>query len=159
MSRRWMWWAALAMVAVGALAVGAARDGGARTESERVDAIASEVRCPTCRGLSAAESDAKTAVAIRAEIRDRLRGGQTSGQIRAYLVSRYGDDALLRPRATGVSALVWVVPVAALVLAAAGVTAMLARGRRARTETSAALTDADRVLVEEAVSRAEREGR
>ena len=127
---RWLRWVALAVVVAAGLTVGAVRDGGPRTEAERVESIASEVRCPTCRGLSAAESDAKAAGAIRAEIRDRLRDGYTPDEIRAYLVSRYGGDALLRPAATGVAGLVWALPVAAFVIAVAGLAVALARWRR-----------------------------
>lgn len=155
--KSWVPWTALAAVVAVGLVIGGAREAGPRTEAERVDAIASEVRCPTCRGLSAAESDAKTAVAIRAEIRDRLRAGQTPDQIRAYLVSRYGDDALLRPPATGVSGVVWALPVAALVVAAAGVGAMLSRGRRAAAAPSAP-SAADRALVDDALAAREPEG-
>ncbi len=149
--RRGLQWIALAVVLGVALSIGAARDNGPRTEAERVEAVASEVRCPTCRGLSAAESDAKAAGAIRREIRDRLRDGQSPDEIRAYLVSRYGEEALLRPSGGGVTALVWAVPAAALVIAGAGVGYVLWRGR-ARA-TAGFVSEADRALVDDALSR------
>jgi len=146
-----MQWVALAVVTGVALSIGVARDDGAHTEAERVDAIASEVRCPTCRGLSAAESDAKAAAAIRAEIRDRLRAGQSPDLIRAYLVSRYGEQALLRPSGRGLTALVWALPATVLVVAIAGLTYALWRWRARGTAGS--LSDADRALVDEALRR------
>jgi cytochrome c-type biogenesis protein CcmH len=85
-----------------------------------VKRLSQEVRCPTCRGLSAAESDAKAAQAVRAEIRSRVAAGQRDEDIRAYLASRYGDDILLRPEGSGASALVWALPVVVVVCGAAG---------------------------------------
>lgn len=148
MNRRWSWLAMAAMVVV-ALAVGAGGDKAPRTEAERVRAVASEVRCPTCRGLSAADSDAKAAQAIRDEIRTRMRAGQGDDAIRSYLVSRYGKDILLRPGGRGVAGLVWVLPVAAAVVALA---ALVAAFRRWRAPAEPApVSPGDRALVAEAL--------
>lgn len=149
MNRRWSW-LAMAAALVAALAVGAGGDKAPRTEAERVRAVASEVRCPTCRGLSAADSDAKAAQAIRDEIRTRLRAGQSAGAIRSYLVSRYGKEILLRPGGRGVAGLVWVLPVAAVVVAVA---ALAAAFRRWRTPAGPApVSPGDRALVAEALA-------
>jgi cytochrome c-type biogenesis protein CcmH len=118
--RRWLPWVALVVVVVVALGVGASGSGGGTSAAARSSRLAKEVRCPTCRGLSAAESDAKAAQAVRAEIRSRVDSGQSDAQIRAYLASRYGDDILLRPRGSGVAGVVWALPVVVLVCGAAG---------------------------------------
>ncbi|MEY2567476.1 MAG: cytochrome c-type biosis protein CcmH [Actinomycetota bacterium] len=118
--RRWLPWLALVVVVVVALAVGASGSTGGTSAAARSSRLAKEVRCPTCRGLSAAESDAKAAQAVRAEIRSRVDSGQSDAQIRAYLASRYGDDILLRPQGSGVAGLVWALPVVVLVCGAAG---------------------------------------
>ncbi|MBW3557471.1 MAG: cytochrome c-type biogenesis protein CcmH [Actinobacteria bacterium] len=148
MSRRWSW-LAMALVLSVALAVGAGGERAPRTETERVRSIASEVRCPTCRGLSAEASDAKAAQAVREEVRARIRQGQSDDAIRAYLVSRYGKDILLKPEARGVAGLVWALPVAGGVLALAGLAAAFRRWRSEAPPVSAA----DRALVEEALGR------
>jgi cytochrome c-type biogenesis protein CcmH len=129
-ARKWLPWLALAVIVVVALAVGASRN-TSDSPAARTTRIAKEVRCPTCRGLSAAESDAKAAEAVRAEIRSRVDQGQSDGEIRAYLASRYGDDILLRPEGTGVTGLVWALPVVALVAGAGGL--VLAFRRWSRT--------------------------
>jgi cytochrome c-type biogenesis protein CcmH len=98
---RRMSWALLAVVLVGALAIGAQGDSGPVTEDQRVERISSVVRCPTCRGLSAAQSDAPSAEAIRDEVRRRVQAGESDGQIKDYLISRYGEDILLRRRRVG----------------------------------------------------------
>ena len=59
----------------------------------------------------------------------RVRAGESDSEIRAYFVSRYGRDILLQPEGTGVAAIVWVLPVAALVCGIAGL-ALYFRRRR-----------------------------
>jgi cytochrome c-type biogenesis protein CcmH len=138
-------WVVMALVLAGALAIGAQRDGGPRTENERVRHIASEIRCPTCRNQSSADSDAAAAKAIRDEIRRRVRAGESDGEIVAFLISRYGGDILLKPEGSGVAALVWAIPVVAVVLALVGL-AVVFRRWRARPGVEVSLED--RALVE-----------
>lgn len=144
-------WVALAFVLGAALLIGGLGDRAPRTESERVRQVASSVRCPTCRGLSAAESDARAAQAVREDIRDRIRAGQSDEEIRAFLVSRYGEDILLKPKASGIAALVWVLPVVVLALGLAGIGFAFRSWRRQRAV--APPTDEDRALVDAALSR------
>ena len=89
--RRWLPWLLLAVVVLVSLAVGASGSDGADSDAARSARLAKQVRCPTCRGLSAAESDAKAAQAVRAEIRSRVEAGESDENIRAYLASRYGQ--------------------------------------------------------------------
>src|SRR5256885_9928989 len=98
-------WLVMALIVAGALFIGAQGRSGPPTENQRVQHIASEIRCPTCRNQSAAESDAAAAKAVRDEIRRRVRAGQSQGQIVAFLVSRYGSDILLKPQGSGVAGL------------------------------------------------------
>ena len=143
MSRR-LTWGLLALVLVGALAVGSRGDSGPPTEDQRVQRISSVIRCPTCRGLSADQSDAPSAEAIRDEVRRRVAEGETDAQIKSYLVSRYGEDILLQPR----SKLVWALPVGGGVAAVGGL-ALLLRRRRARPGGRA--SDEDEALVARAM--------
>ena len=138
-------WVLLIVILGGALIVGSRGDGEPPTAAERSDQIARTVRCPTCRGLSAAESDARAAVAVRDEIRRRVDAGEGDDEIRAYLVSRYGDDILLVPESDGVSAFVWALPVGVLVV---GLGTLSLAFRRWRRELAAAATPEDERLVE-----------
>lgn len=128
--RRRLSWVALGVVAVAALAYGTVDDAPARSAEDRVQALASTIRCPQCRSQSAADSDAPTAGAVRAEISRRIDAGESDADIRRYFASRYGEEILLTPPATGVGALVWVVPVAATIIAAAGLGWAFVRWRR-----------------------------
>jgi len=145
--KRWLPWIALAVVVVTALAVGATRGGGAETAAHRTDRIARGVRCPTCRDLSAAESDAAAAKAVRLAIRRDVDAGRTDAQIRAELASRYGRDILLTPDAGGVAGLVWVLPVAAVIVAIGFLAMAFRRWRPSGRLPSAA----DRELVDHAL--------
>ena len=144
--RRWLPLALLGGLLLAAIAV-AARPEVDRSEEARVERIAREVRCPTCRGLSAAESDAPAATAVKVFIRDRLRQGASDAQVKAELADRFGTSILLRPPASGISGLVWALPVGALVLAGGGLAFAFWRWRAQGLRTA---TDDDVVLVERA---------
>ena len=78
--------------------------------------MAETLKCPTCRSQSVADSEAPSAKAIRAEIARRLEAGESEDEIRDYLVSRFGEEILLTPSSSGVTGLVWVLPVVAVAL-------------------------------------------
>jgi len=127
--RRWGSWVVLLVVIVGALVVGTT-DTGARTDEERIESIASSVRCPTCRGQSVADSDAIAAENVRREIARRVGEGESDDEIRSALAARFGDTIILTPPRSGVAGLVWVLPVAGLVVAVAGLVVAFRRWRR-----------------------------
>jgi cytochrome c-type biogenesis protein CcmH len=139
-----MTWGLLGLVLAGALFVGSQGRSGPPTDDQRVQRISSVVRCPTCRGLSAAQSDAPPAEAIRDEVRRRVEAGETDAQIKDYMVSRYGEDILLQPR----SALVWVLPIVGIAVAVGGLVVVL---RRRRVRPGPKISDADQDLVDRAL--------
>jgi cytochrome c-type biogenesis protein CcmH len=146
--RRAVWWVLIGALALGLLVFATIdRGGGAQDNAERAQSLAEQFACPVCQGQSIAESDVPIAREIRKEIRTRLDQGQTDGQIRDYLVAQYDDKIDLRPRATGVVGLVWIMPVVAFVAALGGLTAVFRRWRR---EELIAATDEDRALVDQA---------
>jgi len=129
MIRRWGSWVLLVLVVVAALVVGTT-DTGPQTEEERIESIASSVRCPTCRGQSVADSDAIAAENVRREIARRVGEGESDDDIRAALAARFGDGIILTPSRSGVTGLVWVLPVAGAVVGAAGLVFAFRRWRR-----------------------------
>jgi len=146
-SRR-LTWGLLGLVLVAALAVGARGESGPPTEDQRVRRITSVVRCPTCRGLSAAQSDAPSAESIRDEVRRRVQAGETDAEVKGYLVSRYGEDILLQPKTEGVGLVVWALPLIGVTVAVGGLVVVL---RRRRVRPGPKVSDADKALVEEAM--------
>jgi cytochrome c-type biogenesis protein CcmH len=145
--KRWPGWALLFVVVVAAMAVGVSRDDGPRTPAERAAALADRVACPVCDGESVAESRNAASENIRTAIRQLVDdGGASDEQILSYLETNYGGQILLVPRATGFDALVWALPVAALVCAVAALTATFLRWRREAAGDHDP-TDEDRALV------------
>lgn len=148
--RLWRWgpWVAIVAAVVVILAIGAERHGHA-TLDERVQTIAGQYRCPSCNGESAADSNTPTSIEIRNLIKTDLQQGKTTGQIRAEMVSDYGPTILESPQKRGLTLLVWVVPVVAVVVAVGGLALAFRRwGRRLRSGGGEP-TDADRRLVAE----------
>lgn len=96
-------------------------------------ALAGELRCPDCAGLSVAESPSRSAAEIRRQIDALLAEGRTPDEVRQHFVDRYGEWILLAPR----SPLPWLVPAALLLLGAGGFAAWL-RGLRATSASAAA---------------------
>ncbi len=120
----------MAVVLVVALAVGSRADASSRSPDERARSLAESIKCPTCRSQSVATSDAPAAEYIRAEIDRRIAAGESDDVIRGYFAGRYGDDILLSPPSSGLAGMVWVLPVAALVIALAGLGWAFVRWRR-----------------------------
>ena len=141
-------WMVLVPVLLVALFFGTFGGRGPRTNADRVNAIASEFKCPTCRSESVETSNAQTSRIIRADIARRVEAGESDDEIRAYLISRYGEEYLLTPQATGASSVVWILPVVVIVAAIAGLAVAFRRWRA--TPSGPELTDADRRLVDAA---------
>jgi cytochrome c-type biogenesis protein CcmH/NrfF len=150
--RRWSWLIIAALVVVALVRAGVS-DGPPRSADERVRDIASTIKCPTCRSQSVAGSDSAAARAIRTEIARRVGDGESADQIRDAVAATYGDDVLLVPSSSGVEGIVWVLPVIALVLGLAGVSAAFARWRRTPDIVASA---ADRALVDQALAEHDR---
>ncbi len=147
---RFVGWAVIGALFVALMAVATFdRDNDAQNNAEREFSLAAQFACPVCDGQSIAESEVPIAREIRKEIRTRLDQGQTDTQIRQYLVGLYGDNIDLKPKASGITGLVWFLPVFAFVLAIAGLVAVF---RRWSNQTRAVATDADRSLVESALA-------
>ena len=136
-SNRWrldLLWAAIVLAAILALAAGsgALGSGRGRTASlyQRALQVAGEYRCPVCQGETAAASDAPQAVEMKSLIQGWLREGRSPAQIRSYLVADYGVSILEKPPASGLGALLWVLPGVAVALGVAGLGFGFSRWRR-----------------------------
>lgn len=100
-------------------------------------AVAKDLRCPTCQGLSIADSPAPMAAGMRKIVEERAASGQSPEQIRDYFVARYSEWILLSPPRRGISLLVWVLPGAALLTGGLLALAMARRGRVENRSTAA----------------------
>jgi cytochrome c-type biogenesis protein CcmH len=96
-------------------------------QEERAREIGREIRCMVCQNQSIDDSNADLARDLRLLVRERLKNGDSDEAVIDYVVSRYGEFVLLKPRLRGETLLLWGAPV---VLALAGATAMLLFARR-----------------------------
>jgi len=76
----------------------------------RYEKIISEVRCLKCQNQTIKDSNAFLAGDLRREIRRLLSEGKTDPEVYAFLVDRYGEFALYRPRMHGVTLWLWLAP-------------------------------------------------
>ena len=76
----------------------------------RYEKLISEVRCLQCQNQSIKDSNVTLAADLRREIARMIEEGQTDAQIADFLVTRYGEFALYRPRTTGKTLVLWLVP-------------------------------------------------
>jgi len=138
--------AAVALLAAVSVAVVVAVQAPEPTSAERADAIARELRCPDCQGLSVADSPTLSAAEIRRQIDEQLAAGASPDEVRARFVARYGEWILLAPS----SPLPWAVPFAVVIFAAAGLLAWLARRRSSQPAAAPPSDEVRRRLHEEA---------
>lgn len=144
-------WTGVVVLVVVALLLGTRTAGETRSLPARADAIASELRCPVCQGLSVKDSDSAAARSIRDDIRARLAAGASDAEVRQAYVDRFGEWILLRPPAEGLGALVWALPAMALVVGAGALTLALRRWRRSHPPAGAG--PGDREVVARALGR------
>jgi cytochrome c-type biogenesis protein CcmH len=143
--KRWPW-VVLLLVIAGAVVVLVARSQPSSAPAARANRLEHELACPVCEGQSVAESNAPESVAIRADIPNRIREGQSDAEIRAAYAHIYGDRILLTPSNSGLGLVAWGLPVGAILLGAAGIGYALWRWSHAPRLAS---TVADEELVRE----------
>jgi len=111
----------------------------------RARAISAQLRCMVCQNQSIDDSNAELAKDLRLLVRERIVDGDTDAQVMNYIVSRYGEFVLLKPRVNARTILLWAAP---LLLAgfASGVLVAVARGTSNRTVV--ALSDEENAELE-----------
>ena len=107
-ARRW------AAIAGAVLCLAAAADPADRLadpgQEARARALFRETRCLVCQGESIDDSDAPLAGDLRRVIRQQISAGRGDGQVRAFLVARYGEFVLFRPPLSWRNAVLWFAP-------------------------------------------------
>jgi cytochrome c-type biogenesis protein CcmH len=87
-------------------------------QEARARALSAELRCLVCQNQSIDDSNAPLAKDLRVLVREQITAGKTDGEVIGYVVARYGEFVLLRPRLTWSTALLWLAPL--LLLGATG---------------------------------------
>ena len=100
--------------------------------AERTHAVAALMRCPSCQGLSVADSHTAASAAMRAKVERLLALGYSEEQVLAYFEASFGEFIRLAPRPEGFNLVVWIAPVFALALGFVLVARRLRSARKAR---------------------------
>jgi cytochrome c-type biogenesis protein CcmH len=95
----------------------------------RARALSQTLRCLVCQNESIDESNATLAHDLRVLLRERIKAGDSDQQAVQYIVDRYGQFVLLKPRVEPATYALWFGPPALLLLAGAGVVVYLRRRR------------------------------
>lgn len=114
----------------------------------RARAISALIRCPVCQGETIDESNAGIARDLRLVLRERLVAGDSDDQVVDYLVARYGEFILFRPRASGANLILWVAGPAMLVIGLTGAILYLRRRRSAITGSQALTAEEEARITE-----------
>jgi cytochrome c-type biogenesis protein CcmH len=100
----------------------------------RARALSRELRCMVCQNQSIDDSDAPLARDLRLLVRERLQAGDSNTQVIDFLVARYGEFVLLKPRFTAQTALLWLLPPGLLAI---GIVVVVIGARRRKVTASA----------------------
>jgi cytochrome c-type biogenesis protein CcmH len=106
-----------------------------RALETRARELSRELRCMVCQNQSIDDSDAPLARDLRILVRERLQAGDSDRQVLDFLVARYGEFVLLKPRFTWHTALLWLAPIFIML---AGLVAIGSALRRRRAAPAAA---------------------
>jgi cytochrome c-type biogenesis protein CcmH len=111
----------------------------------RARELSAQLRCMVCQNQSIDDSNADLAKDLRLLVRERLTAGDSDDEVIEYLVSRYGEFVLLKPRLSEHTILLWGMP-AALAAIGAGVVLMQLRRKRISSPTQDLSDDEQRKL-------------
>lgn len=112
----------------------------------RARAISAELRCMVCQNQSIDDSNADLAKDLRVLVRERLQSGDTDEAVIAYVVSRYGDFVLLKPRLAAKTLVLWGTPAILLVIGAG--TLLIAARRRGVRPVGKPLSDEEKTKLD-----------
>ncbi|WP_020681730.1 cytochrome c-type biogenesis protein [Marinobacterium rhizophilum] len=129
------------------------RDDEAR---ERFQHLTAELRCPKCQNQNIADSNSPIAQDLRTEIHRMVQQGDSDQDIIDFMVARYGEFVLYRPRVTAQTLALWYGPFVLLAIGAVVVLVMTRRRKRAGSSDGAGNGPADVLDPSQGLSAAER---
>jgi cytochrome c-type biogenesis protein CcmH len=101
----------------------------------RARGISTELRCMVCQNQSIDDSNADLARDLRLLVRKRLVDGDSDRQVLDYIVSRYGEFVLLKPRLSEKTFLLWGAPIGLLLVGGVAMAVFASRRRGKPTGT------------------------
>ena len=120
--------------------------------SARYQQLVAVYRCPKCQNQNLAESNSPISIDLRTEIRRLLEEGASDAQISDYLVARYGEFVLYRPRVQASTYLLWLAPAALLLLGLLIIVFIVRRQKRGANATQSTLSGAEQAALQALLS-------
>ncbi|KGD85793.1 MULTISPECIES: cytochrome c-type biogenesis protein [Rhizobium/Agrobacterium group] len=114
---------------------------------QRARNLSAQLRCMVCQNQSIDDSNAELARDLRVLVRERLSNGDTDSQVIDYVVSRYGEFVLLKPRFSTKTMILWATPILLLLIGAIAIFVFVRT--RPSQRTVAALTPEEQSKLEE----------
>ncbi len=126
-------------------------------ERKRYQGFVEEMRCPKCQNQNLAGSDSAISIDLRNKLYEMIKLDKSDKEITDFMVERYGDYILYRPRVTPATYVLWGAPVALLVIGIVVVILILHRRRRlAITQVSQHLTDEEQARLNSLLNSADK---
>ncbi|WP_446830108.1 cytochrome c-type biogenesis protein [Candidatus Foliamicus sp.] len=121
---------ALLLMAANAMAVDTQPPLATPAQQELYRKLLEEVRCMVCQNQNLADSDAPLARDMRRELHKMVKDGASEDDVKQFLLDRYGDFALYRPRLAPNTLLLWAGPVIVVAVAFGTLAAVIRRRSR-----------------------------
>ena len=108
---------------------------------KKVMALSENLRCLVCQNQTIADSNAELAVDLRNQVREKLKAGQSEEDILKFMVARYGDFVLFKPRMKTSTWLLWFGPLILLIVGVWILTINLRQRRKLQLQAHALSTE------------------
>lgn len=126
-------------------------------ERKRYQSFIEEMRCPKCQNQNLAGSDSAISIDLRNKLYEMIKLEKSDKEITDFMVERYGDYILYRPRVTPVTYVLWGAPIGLLVIGIVVVILILHRRRRlVLTQESQHLTNEEQARLNSLLNPAEK---
>lgn len=125
----------LLLLPLGALAVIETYEFETDALHERYQDLSEELRCPKCQNQNIAASNAPISQQLREQLHKQLHEGKSDEEILDFMVQRYGEFVLYRPRWSASTALLWLAPALLLGLGIGIVAGIMRRGSPVQSES------------------------
>lgn len=145
MSERVRTWLAIAVVGASLVTIVAVLATDDPSQADRVESLASTLKCPVCASETIADSPSDLARDLKDLIAEQVASGWTDQEVIDFFVATYGEQVLLDPPTSGRTAPLWILPIVVLV---GGLALIVGRTRRRATRE---LSDEERRRVDAAV--------
>lgn len=112
-------------------------------DRQRYQTFIDEMRCPKCQNQNLAGTNSPIAMDLRRELEFMIKDGKTDKEIVDFMVERYGEFILYRPRLSPATMLLWGAPVALLIIGVVMLLLIVRKRRRVDVEESSVLSAAE----------------